>query len=76
MDYITILCLINLVVTLYNILYSEHTDCYMEEMCNIHCKPHHDPHEHLLHFNNSNVSYYHLNYSNVPKGYETEGFIT
>ncbi len=51
MDYITILCLINLVVTLYNILYSDHTDCYMEEMCNIHCKPHHATHEHLLHFN-------------------------
>jgi len=56
MDYSTILCLINLVVTLYNILYSEHTDCYMEEMCNIHCKPHHDPHEHLLHFNINTVN--------------------
>ena len=56
MDYITILCLINLVVTLYNILYSEHTDCYMEEMCNIHCKPHHAPQEHLLHFNINTVN--------------------
>ena len=56
MDYITILCLINLVVTLYNILYSDHTDCYMEEMCNIHCKPHHSPHEHLLHFNINTVN--------------------
>ena len=56
MDYITILCLINLVVTLYNILYSEHTDCYMEEMCNIHCKPHNDPQEHVLHFNINTVN--------------------
>jgi hypothetical protein len=56
MDYITILCLINLVVTLYNILYSDHTDCYMEEMCNIHCNQHHAPHEHLLHFNINTVN--------------------
>ena len=56
MDYITILCLINLVVTLYNILYSDHTDCYMEEMCNIHCKPPHDTHEHLLYFNINTVN--------------------
>lgn len=56
MDYITILCLINLVVTLYNILYSEHADCYMEEMCNIQCKQHDAPHEHLLHFNINNVN--------------------
>ena len=56
MDYITILCLINLVVTLYNILYSDHTDCYMEEMCNIHCKPHDDPQEHLRYFNINTVN--------------------
>ena len=28
----------------------------MEEMCNIHCKPHHAPQEHLLHFNINTVN--------------------